>query len=373
MDTRKQTTSTKMKRRTNIIISLSILMTILSCENRQKTAKITKMNSIHKISEATQKVRDYVKKDIVIAHRGSTYWAPEETEQAYIWARNIGADYLEMDLQLTKDNQLVAFHDDNLQRTTNIATVFPNRVDDAISDFTLAELRKLDVGSWFNQKNPDRAKTAFEHLKILTLKDIIHIAEGKKLQYHPEKSTFSYVDDEKDNGNRPGIYVETKHPKSNIEKYLAEELTSLGWNINTQPKEIITKKGKVGVANTNARLILQSFSPKSIQQLEKYLPNIPKCFLLWKSDMKGDLKTVYTKAINFAVENNVHIIGPSIAGAPNNYEELTAPWMVDLIHQSGMIIHPYTFDTNEQLKKYSKNVEGVFTNRADLALEFYDR
>lgn len=373
MDTRKQTTSTKMKRRTNIIISLSILMTILSCENRQKTAKITKMNSIHKISEATQKVRDYVKKDIVIAHRGSTYWAPEETEQAYIWARNIGADYLEMDLQLTKDNHLVAFHDDNLQRTTNIATVFPNRVDDAISDFTLAELRTLDVGSWFNQKNSDRAKTAFEHLKILTLKDIIHIAEGKKLQYHPEKSTFSYVDDEKDNGNRPGIYVETKHPKSNIEKYLAEELTSLGWNINTQPKEIITKKGKVGVANTNARLILQSFSPKSIQQLEKYLPNIPKCFLLWKSDMKGDLKTVYTKAINFAVENNVHIIGPSIAGAPNNYEELTAPWMVDLIHQSGMIIHPYTFDTNEQLKKYSKNVEGVFTNRADLALEFYDR
>jgi len=129
----------------------------------------------------------------------------------------------------------------------------------------------------------------------------------------------------------------------------------------------------VAIANTNARLILQSFSPESILQFEKQLPNIPKCFLLWKPEMKGELKTVYKRAIDFAIENNVQIIGSSIAGEPNNYEELTAPWMAKLIHKAGMVIHPYTFDTNEQLNNYKESVEGVFTNRADLALEFYNR
>ena len=89
--------------------------------------------------------------------------------------------------------------------------------------------------------------------------------------------------------------------------------------------------------------------------------------------MKGDLKETYTKAINFAVANNVHIIGTSIAGEPNNYEELTADWMTELIHTSDLLIHPYSFDTNIQFMEYSKRIDGVFTNRADLALEFYNR
>ena len=184
---------------------------------------------------------------------------------------------------------------------------------------------------------------------------------------------YEYEIDPNDNGNRPGIYVETKHPKLNIEKRLSEQLTTLGWNINTSPKEIETIENKVEIANSNARVILQSFSPESIVNLEKYLPNIPKCFLLWKPDMMGDLKGTYQKEIDFGLKYNVQIIGPSISGEPNNYGELTDPWMAALVHKSGLIIHPYTFDTLEQLTNYKDIVEGVFTNRADLALEFYNR
>lgn len=50
-------------------------------------------------------------RNIVIAHRGTTCWAPEETEVAMRWARNVGADCLELDLQRTKDRYLVALHD----------------------------------------------------------------------------------------------------------------------------------------------------------------------------------------------------------------------------------------------------------------------
>jgi len=354
------------------LVILIGLLQLLGCNKEMKKDAIKKTTMKKSATKKdAENIKKYVKKNIVIAHRGSTYWAPEETAPAYLWARNIGADYLEMDLQLTKDNQLVAFHDDDLKRTTNIKDLFPERKNASIHDFTLSELRKLDVGSWFNLKNPDQAKDSFKNLKILTLKDIVKIAEGNRLVYNPKTAQFSYIKDENDNGNRPGIYIETKHPKSNIEKYLAAELTSLGWNMNTNPKNIKTQKGKISIANTNGRVILQSFSPKSIVQLDTYLPNIPKCFLLWKPDMKGDIKETYKKAIAFAKANNVQIIGPSIAGKPNNYDELTEDWMIDLIHKNDLLIHPYTFDTNEQLQKYAKKVDGVFTNRADIALAFF--
>jgi glycerophosphoryl diester phosphodiesterase len=104
-----------------------------------KVTKIEASNAekIIALSERSQKVRDYVKKDIVIAHRGTTYWAPEETQPAFLWARNIGADYLEFDIQQTKDGKLVAFHDKDLIRTTNVEAIFPERAKSPINDFSL--------------------------------------------------------------------------------------------------------------------------------------------------------------------------------------------------------------------------------------------
>jgi glycerophosphoryl diester phosphodiesterase len=358
------------------IAFISIL--IIGCKNVKKT----EMKTVNELSKSAKKVRDYMMKDMVIAHRGTTYWAPEETEAAFRWARNIGADYLELDLQMTKDSVLIALHDDDLRRTTNIASVFPERDSLPTINFTLKELRSLDAGFWFNEARPNQTRKSFENLKIMTLKDVIMIAEG----YHIKKEKgilvketkdeiwtgqYLYEKDPNDNGNRPGIYAETK--TEHFEKILAEELKELGWLITTDSKEIKTLPNKVGVANTDARFILQSFYPESIVELEKYLPNIPKCLLLWKPDMKGEIKVRLQEVVSFAVKNNVHIIGSSIAGKPNNYGELTALWMTEKIHETGMIIHPYTFDTLEQLNEYNDRVEGVFTNRVDLALEFYGR
>ena len=119
-----------------------IFITFLSCRNEVKNE--TKNNeeelTVKELGAGAIKVRDYVKKDIVIAHRGSEFWAPEETEPAFRWARNMGTDYLEFDVQLTKDSVLVAYHDSKLGRTTNIAEVFPERVELGINDFTLKEL-----------------------------------------------------------------------------------------------------------------------------------------------------------------------------------------------------------------------------------------
>jgi len=362
------------------IFRIAVLAVLFSgCGQSNKNENSIKVMEISK--EAT-KVRDYVAKNAVIAHRGTTYWAPEETEPAFRWARNIGADYLELDLQMTKDSILIALHDDDLSRTTNVAEVFPDKTHSPVTEFTLKELRSLDAGSWFNNQNPDRARENFAGLKILTFKDVVMIAEGyqhRNVDGEPVKlmdndewtGHYEYEKDLEDNGNRPGIYAETKKP--DFEEILAKELKDLGWSINYNPKEIKTLPDKVCVGNTNGRFVLQSFSPESIMELEKFMPGIPKCLLLWQPMMADSLKENYTKAVSFAIAQNIHFFGPSIAGEPNNYEELTAPWMVELIHNSGISIHPYTFDTKEQLTIYGSSVEGVFTNRADLALEYYGR
>ncbi len=370
----------------NILLILIISSVILSCNHSKKTmnTEFQKSNTLilKELSAESIKTRNYIPENIIIAHRGSTYWAPEETEPAYRWARNIGADYLELDLQMTKDSILVALHDDTLLRTSNIKDVFPNMVNPTSKNLTLKELRTLDFGSWFNKENPERARKSFVESQILTFKDVLMIAEGYRIKREKGKPVkevikgewtgkYLYEIDPVDNKNRPGIYAETK--KLNLEKLLLKELKEHGWLITNNPKTIETYPNKVSIANTNARFILQSFYRESIEQLNIYLPGIPKCLLIWKPDMNEDINNSYVETINYCIDNNVEIMGPSIAGAPNNYGELTAPWMVKLIHQSGMIIHPYTFDTNTDFNTYGASVDGVFTNRADLALIYFKR
>ena len=100
--------------------------TLTSCENQDLTdvnEDATRVE-VGYLSPEMQKVRNYVPPMAVMAHRGSTFWAPEETESAWRWAREMGADYLESDLQCSKDGVVLANHDDNLKRTTNIENLY---------------------------------------------------------------------------------------------------------------------------------------------------------------------------------------------------------------------------------------------------------
>ena len=114
----------------------------------------------------------------IVAHRGASYLAPESTLPAYLLARELGPDYLEMDVQRTKDGELIVFHDETLERVSDVQKIFPHRSGDPIGSFTFEELQKLDVGTWFNTRFPERARKSYENLKIPRLVDIVQIAEG---------------------------------------------------------------------------------------------------------------------------------------------------------------------------------------------------
>ena len=423
------------------------------------------------------KVRDYVPLYACMAHRGSTYWAPEETEAAWRWARNMGADYLESDLQATKDGVVLANHDENLKRTTNIEDVFSDEVPAIRKDFyrsfrnadgsqhfsekdieeqyqrdkkdfranyTLsyyyAELLMLDAGKWFNDATPEQERASFaaknngkvvyslrgvpsiqysDGQYVSALQDQINYAMGKKLRrdangrriltykikpeyknmtlgeiykaakaavkcddpnvvgsksakymdfveysFGDKNGSTAYVKDPADNGNRPGIYPEFKeswlNPKD-IEIRVYNILDEWGWNIITKPESTNNKfyvNGKVNVGNTNGKVILQTFSFDALHRAyDVFKGKVPMCYLLWISkpayatDLAYDTPTGYADFIKYAQDNGAHIIGPSIAGAPNNYPEMNKPWQAYMIRKAGMLNHPYSFDSDAQMKR----------------------
>lgn len=89
---------------------------------------------------------------IVIGHRGAAGVAPENTLAALKAGSQSGAEFVEIDVQLSKDGVPFIFHDSTPARTTNVEDVFPNRANDPITSFTWDELQQLDAGSYFSKK-----------------------------------------------------------------------------------------------------------------------------------------------------------------------------------------------------------------------------
>ncbi|MTI61696.1 MAG: glycerophosphodiester phosphodiesterase [Firmicutes bacterium] len=105
-----------------------------------------------------------MKKTKVIAHRGASAYAPENTLPSFEKAVDVGVDGLELDVHLSKDRELVVIHDERIDRTSN-GTGF-------VKDLTLAKLKKFDFGSWFNMD--------FCGTRIPTLGEVIELLDRKK-------------------------------------------------------------------------------------------------------------------------------------------------------------------------------------------------
>ncbi len=90
----------------------------------------------------------------IIAHRGARSLAPENTLAAARKAHEVSADLWETDVAVTADDHLVLMHDDSMTRTTDVVDKFPDRVPAPFATYTLAEIRSLDAGSWFERDDP---------------------------------------------------------------------------------------------------------------------------------------------------------------------------------------------------------------------------
>jgi glycerophosphoryl diester phosphodiesterase len=254
----------------------------------------------------------------VIAHRGASAAAPESTAPAYVLARELGADFLEADLQRTKDGVIIAFHDDTPERTTNVAHVFPGRESEYIETFTYEELTRLDAGSWFNAEYPDKSRDSFVGLKILTLDEIIDIAAG--------------------GSNSPGLYLETKsaHRHPGIEKEIVDILERRGW-LNPQKTQ---------------RVIFQSFYPENIEKFKTLAPSIPRVLLIsTEIEAERGFENLIREAA--AIADGIGPVG-----------YLGWPWLTGKAHRAGLIVHPYTINATWQMHLLTFfGADGIFTDR----------
>lgn len=107
---------------------------------------------------------------LVIAHRGASGHAPENTLAAFRRSLAMGATFIETDLQLSRDARFVAIHDSTVERTTN--------GKGAVHDQTLAELRRLDAGAWFGSE--------FAGERIPTLEEILEFAKKHDVVFYLE-------------------------------------------------------------------------------------------------------------------------------------------------------------------------------------------
>ena len=133
----------------------------------------------------------------LIAHRGASAYAPENTVPAFRLAADQHAAFVEFDLQLTKDRQIVCLHDESLERTTDVEDVFPDRFRTVtgsggaptrrwlLADFTLAELRTLDAGSWFGP--------SFRGTRIPTFAETIDSLRGRSGLFIELKAPEKYA------------------------------------------------------------------------------------------------------------------------------------------------------------------------------------
>lgn len=266
---------------------------------------------------------------VLIAHRGASYNSPESTLPAIKAALESGIDYIELDVQRSKDGKLVVFHDTNLLRLTNAKKIFPKKSNYEVQNFSFQELRQLNYGFWFNLKYPERSNDAYSKLTILSLEEVIDFVD-------PVNTGV-------------GLFLELKSPYlyQGIEKEITDLLIE---------KEVIEFKEKKPL------ILFLSFSPASLKRLAKLRPDSPR-ILLTKRNFVSPAR--WQRWLNLT-EEIADGIGPK--------GHVSLPWYIGAAHKRGLFVFPYVINRSWQLKVLSWfSADGYITDRPKLLTNFYDR
>jgi glycerophosphoryl diester phosphodiesterase len=250
---------------------------------------------------------------LAIGHRGASGYAPEHTIVAYDRAIELGADYIEQDLQLTKDGVLVALHDPTLGRTARGA---PENCTGLVIEKTLAQIKTCDVGLWFNTAFPQYARPEYVGQRIPTLEEV----------FQRYRHSVNY-------------YIETKNPQD--APGMEEKLL-----------ELLDKYQLRGSAVKRHQVLIQSFSDASLIKIHGLEPELPLIQLfpgVSSATIRGLLDQVKTYAVG---------IGPSKGSVDAA--------LVDAAHLRCLDVHPYTVnDPSEMATLIALGVDGMFTNFLD--------
>jgi glycerophosphoryl diester phosphodiesterase len=250
-----------------------------------------------------------------IGHRGASGYAPEHTIAAYDRALELGADYIEQDLQLTSDGVLVALHDTTLDRTARGDAA---NCTGLVSEKTLAQIKTCDVGMWFNEAFPARARPDYVGLQIPTLEEIFQ-------RYR----------------RRVNYYIETKAPDQ----------------ADMMEERLLALLGQYRLRRPAARswqVLIQSFSAASLQKIHALDPTLPL------------IQLAFSLGTSTTLEQNLDAIAAYAVGVGPASSSITAE-TVTAAHDRCLALHPYTVNATATMSSLlTLGVDGMFTNFPDL-------
>ncbi len=295
---------------------------------------------------------------LIIAHRGASGHLPEHTLAAKALAYGQGADYLEQDVVLSKDGVPVVFHDKHIDTTTDVAKKFPGRqrADGRFYalDFTLAELKQLNVSERFNPKTgkaafPRRFPVGVGSFPVVTLEEEIRFIQQLN------RST----------GRDVGIYPELKAP---------------GWH-RQEGRDlagaVLPILRKYGYDAKDSACFVQCFELAEIKRLRGELAWKGKLVMLLGG---GESNPLTTDAGLAELAQLVDGIGPPISSyvTGKSPAERKVTDLAARAHKVGLLSHPYTLRADELPKCVTSvdellrvlfdeaKVDGMFTDFPDL-------
>jgi glycerophosphoryl diester phosphodiesterase len=298
-------------------------------------------------------------KKLVIAHRGASGYLPEHTLPAKAMAYAMGADYLEQDIVLSKNNVPIVIHDIHLETVTDVAQKFPKRKRSDgryyVIDFTFEELKQLNVSERFDSATnkavfPNRFPVFTSNFKLHSLREEIEFIQGLN------KST----------GKKIGIYPEIKEPEFHQKE--GKDISNI----------VLKVLNDYGYKTKKDNCILQCFDAKELKRIRNEFKS--ELFLVQLMEFKTDekLEEIATYADG---------IGPWIHQIIKE-KDINGKWQItDLVanaHKLNLKVHAYTFRADQlgdfdsfeallQVALYEANVDGVFTDFPDKAVAFVDK
>ncbi|WP_162932332.1 glycerophosphodiester phosphodiesterase [Solimonas sp. K1W22B-7] len=250
---------------------------------------------------------------VIVAHRGASGHAPEHTFAAYDQALAMGAEYIEQDVYATADGVLVCLHDTTLNRTARGPA---ENCSGSVGSKTLEQLKTCDMGSWFNETYPDRARPEYAGQKIPTLEEVFQ-RYGKDVNYYIEI--------------KPGLDLT---PPSVAQRLL----------------DLMAKYGLRDGAVTRHKVLVQSFIPTVLLEMRRLDPEIPLIQLMQPATTNAATLPLIA-AYSFGV-------GPPVSDVNAS--------LVQQAHGLGLAVHPYTVNETEDLERVAALcVDGMFTNFPD--------
>jgi glycerophosphoryl diester phosphodiesterase len=304
---------------------------------------------------------------LVFAHRGASGYLPEHTLPAKALAYGLGADYLEQDIVLTKDDVPVVLHDIYLDTVTDVAARFPEkkRADGRYYalDLTLAELKQLRVTERFNAKTgqpvyPLRFPAGQSEFHLSTVEEEWQFIQGLNRSM----------------GRNVGVYPELKQPKWHREQ---------GHDIS---KIVLPLLAKYGYKTKQDLCYLQCFEWAEVKRLRSELGWSGNLIFLMEGKAKGDDGTDFAALSTPAGLKEVATVADGIGPAFSRivtWPTATAPKVTDLVknaHAAGLAVHGYTIRRDELPKNCPSvealhaalfteaGIDGVFSDFTDLTL-----